>query len=334
MAIVLEREIERAVERRLTAARPHPAPVVRFSPLFAEPAPAARRSRRTLLWVSVATHVVLFVVLAFMPRRAQTLADPSLPIQVVFMAPVPEAPELLFPKTPPPPKPQPKRAPPPLRHEDPPPVAAKPEPVVKPAIESEPPPVAKVEPPHPRPLVRTGLLDEVAGPAIAASPKSNGMIVASGFDSIAKGGTSQAAPGRVMEVAAFDASPASTRARRPSDGVVRQTGFAEVPAPAAPKKIERAKPLSALDSEVEILSRPKPIYTDEARGLRLEGDVVLNVVFEAAGVLRILEVAQGLGHGLDEAAIDAARKIRFNPARRDGAPVDYAAKLRVVFRLA
>jgi TonB family protein len=61
---------------------------------------------------------------------------------------------------------------------------------------------------------------------------------------------------------------------------------------------------------------------------------VLDVVFEAGGVVRVLGVAQGLGHGLDQAAIDAAKKIRFNPARRDGAPVDHAAKLRVVFRLA
>jgi TonB family protein len=334
MAIVLEREIERAVENRLTPARPRPAPVVRFSPLFAEPAPAARRGRRALLWVSVAVHVALFVTVMLLPRRAQTLAEPSLPIQVVFMAPMPEVPEQVLPKTPPPPKPQPKRAPPPLRRDDPPPVAAKPEPVVKAAIESEPPPVAKVEPPHPRPAVRTGLLDEIAGPAIAASPRSNATIVSSGFDAIAKAGTSRAATGRVMEVAAFDLSPSGARVRRPSGGVVRETGFAEEPAPAAPKPIERAKSPSALDRDVEILSRPKPIYTEEARGLRLEGDVVLNVVFEAAGVLRILDVAQGLGHGLDEAAIDAARKIRFNPARRDGAPVDYAAKLRVVFRLA
>jgi hypothetical protein len=38
-------------------------------------------------------------------------------------------------------------------------------------------------------------------------------------------------------------------------------------------------------------------------------------------------VAQGLGHGLDEAAIDAAQKIQFNPARRTGAPVN--TRLRV-----
>jgi TonB family protein len=82
------------------------------------------------------------------------------------------------------------------------------------------------------------------------------------------------------------------------------------------------------------VSKPKPIYTEEARGLKLEGDVVLDVTFEASGRVNVLGVAQGLGHGLDEAAVEAAKKIRFNPARRDGSPVDHTAKLRVVFRLA
>jgi hypothetical protein len=50
--------------------------------------------------------------------------------------------------------------------------------------------------------------------------------------------------------------------------------------------------------------------------------------------VRVLGVASGLGHGLDEAAIAASKKIQFNPARRDGAPVDHPARLRVVFRLA
>jgi TonB family protein len=328
MAIVLEHEIERAVERRLAAPRPRPAPVVRFSPLFAEPAPATRRGRRTLLWVSAVVHVVLFVTVMLMPRSSPTLADPSLPIQVVFTAPMPQVPELALPKPPTPPKPQPKRTPPPLRHDDPRPVAVQPEP------EPEPPPVAKAEPPRQRPVVRTGLLDELAAPAIAASPKSSAAVIASGFDVAATSGTSQSRPGRVMEVAAFDAAPAPSRGRRASGAVVQDTGFAEPAAGTAAKKPGPAKPVSPLDSEVEILARPKPVYTEAARALRLEGDVVLNVVFEAAGVLRILDVAEGLGHGLDEAAIDAARKIRFNPARRDGAPVDFAARLRVVFRLA
>jgi TonB family protein len=343
MAIVLEKEIERAVNERLSPARPAhaapprraAAPVVRFSPLFAETPPATRRSRRVLVWLSVAVHVVLFTVIALMPRRAQTIDGPALPVEIVFAAPMPDIPETPprpAPRTPPP-KPKPRPEP---RVEPPPPVAEAPKPLPKPVVpEIEAAPVAKVEPPRPRPAVRTGLLDaEPSGPAIVASRSSRSTIVASsGFDASAGASSSPGRTGHVMDVA-FESAPTSRGGSRRSGGVVKETGFGEEAAVAAPRKREPERPASALDSEVEILSKPKPVYTEEARGLRLEGDVVLDVVFDAAGVVRVLGVAQGLGHGLDEAAIVAARKIQFNPARRDGAPVDHQAKLRVVFRLA
>jgi TonB family protein len=335
MAIILEREIERAVEQRLTPQhKPAKPPVVRFSPMFADPPPDARRRKRTLVWTSIAGHILLAIVVMLLPRRAQTLVEPALPLQVVFTAQLPTVPELVLPKPPPPPKPSEPEPEPKPALPAPQPKAKEPEPVIEPAVPPAPEPVVKVEPPKPRPAVRTGLLDESAGPPIAASPKSrSGLVAVSGFDTEARGSMSQARPGHVVEVAAFEAAPAKTRARGTPAGVVQETGFAEEAARVA-KKREPERPLSPLDHEVEILSRPKPVYTEEARTLRLEGDVVLSVVFEAGGALRILSVAQGLGHGLDEAAIDAARKIRFNPARRDGAPVDFAAKLRVVFRLA
>jgi TonB family protein len=84
---------------------------------------------------------------------------------------------------------------------------------------------------------------------------------------------------------------------------------------------------------VAILSKPAPVYTEEARRLRVEGDVELQVVFAASGEVRIVRVVKGLGHGLDEAAIAATRQIRFTPARRDGQPVDYPATIHVVFAL-
>jgi TonB family protein len=84
---------------------------------------------------------------------------------------------------------------------------------------------------------------------------------------------------------------------------------------------------------VAIQSKPAPVYTEEARRLRVEGDVVVQVVFTAAGEIRIVEVVRGLGHGLDEAAVAATRQIRFTPARRDGQFVDYPATIHVVFAL-
>ncbi len=85
---------------------------------------------------------------------------------------------------------------------------------------------------------------------------------------------------------------------------------------------------------VEITYKPNPVYTNEARNLKLEGEVLLEVEFAANGQLHVNRVVQGLGHGLDEAAVNAANKMRFKPALRNGQPVDSTAIVHVVFQLA
>jgi TonB family protein len=102
----------------------------------------------------------------------------------------------------------------------------------------------------------------------------------------------------------------------------------------ASKPRPRARPAASFETAVEIVAKPKPVYTEEARRLRVEGEVVLEVTFVASGRLRVLRIVSRLGHGLDEAAVEAAEKIQFTPARRNGVPVDHTATLRVVFRLA
>jgi TonB family protein len=77
-----------------------------------------------------------------------------------------------------------------------------------------------------------------------------------------------------------------------------------------------------------------PIYTDEARSLKIQGEVLLEVVLEASGKLRIVRVVRGLGHGLDDAAVRAAEQIQFKPALRDGQPADSTAVLHIIFQLA
>jgi TonB family protein len=85
---------------------------------------------------------------------------------------------------------------------------------------------------------------------------------------------------------------------------------------------------------VEITFKPQPVYTEEARGLKLEGEVLLEVMFGANGILHVNRVVRGLGHGLDEAATAAANKMRFKPALRMGEPVDSTAIVHVTFEMA
>ena len=87
-------------------------------------------------------------------------------------------------------------------------------------------------------------------------------------------------------------------------------------------------------TSVEITFKPNPVYSEEARSLKLEGEVLLEVMFGANGQLHVNRVARGLGHGLDEAAIAAASKMRFKPALRNGQAMDSTAIVHVVFQLA
>jgi TonB family protein len=115
---------------------------------------------------------------------------------------------------------------------------------------------------------------------------------------------------------------------------VKQAGFgsADAAAPAAQPHAAQAAPAKVVPAE--ILSKPIPAYTDDARAKRIEGEVLLEVVFEASGKLRVLRVVRGLGHGLDENAIRAAEQIHFKPALRDGQPSDSTAVVHIIFQLA
>ena len=115
-------------------------------------------------------------------------------------------------------------------------------------------------------------------------------------------------------------------------GKVVSSGFGDQTVADAPKKKVAAG--GPVDTPVDILEKPKPEYTAEGRNLKLEGDVVIDVVFLSNGTMQINHVVSGLGHGLDEAAVRAAQTIKFKPAKREGQPVDFPARVRIEFRLA
>jgi len=117
-------------------------------------------------------------------------------------------------------------------------------------------------------------------------------------------------------------------------GVVRQSGFGDSDVPAPPTVQSRPATVAAKVVPAEILSKPTPIYTEEARSQKIEGEVLLEVVFEATGKIHVVKVVRGLGHGLDDAAVHAAEQIRFKPALRDGQPSDSTAVLHIIFQLA
>lgn len=266
-----------------------------------------------------------------LPTRLDTLVVPAPdlpPVDVKTPEPaVPEPPPA--PKTPPPPPPPPK-------------------PVVTVGSFGN---TAAVAPTvAPRATVQTAGFD--AAPAVAAdlglkqasvgafdsSPKAQARpgtdrpgVTAAGFEA-SKGVAPSAVPAGQVASAGFGAAAPAQTTQGPR-GSVKAGGFgdakAAAPSAAQPQTV-RAEPIG---TPVEVLSKPTPAYTDEARALKVEGDVVLEVEFASTGQVKVLRVVRGLGHGLDEMASSAAEKIRFKPATSSGRPVDFRANVTIVFRL-
>jgi TonB family protein len=82
-----------------------------------------------------------------------------------------------------------------------------------------------------------------------------------------------------------------------------------------------------------ILYREKAKYTEEARQNKIQGSVLLQVVFNINGLITDIKVIRGLPDGLTGKAIEAAKKIRFNPAVKNGAPVSVRGALDFAFNL-
>ena len=100
------------------------------------------------------------------------------------------------------------------------------------------------------------------------------------------------------------------------------------------RRLRNRPTVAARTEPIEIISKPRPTYTKEAKDKKIEGDVVVQVVFMASGQVQVQRVIRGLGYGLDEAAQEAARQIKFKPARQDGQPVDFAGNVHITFELA
>ncbi len=82
-----------------------------------------------------------------------------------------------------------------------------------------------------------------------------------------------------------------------------------------------------------ILYKEKAKYTEEARVLKVQGLVVLLATFNANGQITDIRVVRGLPSGLTEEAIQAARRIRFQPAYENGVLVTVRAQLEYNFTL-
>ncbi|HUM06910.1 MAG TPA: energy transducer TonB [Terriglobales bacterium] len=79
--------------------------------------------------------------------------------------------------------------------------------------------------------------------------------------------------------------------------------------------------------------QPKPKYTKEAKRAKLEGTCSLWLTVGTDGLPYNVRVTQSVGMGLDEQAIAAIQKWKFEPARLNGQPVAVATMVKIEFKL-
>lgn len=88
-----------------------------------------------------------------------------------------------------------------------------------------------------------------------------------------------------------------------------------------------------VNENLRILSKPRAIYTDAARTNLVQGTVNLRVTFLANGKIGNVAPINGLGYGLTEQAVNAAKAIRFEPAIRNGKPYTVSKIISYSFTL-
>ncbi len=81
------------------------------------------------------------------------------------------------------------------------------------------------------------------------------------------------------------------------------------------------------------VKRPEPVYSSEARVQHVEGTVVLSVVIGGDGSIGNVRILRSLGFGLDNEAMEAVRRWKFEPGKKQGEPVAVLATVEVNFRL-
>jgi TonB family protein len=163
------------------------------------------------------------------------------------------------------------------------------------------------------------------GPAVAP----HGVVGSTGIGNGLKSGSNSGVVGKVAS-AGIPGSTGTGPAGSYSGGKVASTGI-PVAVAAAPVQRVVEKPVT---TDLEVLSKPDPQYTSEARQLKVQGDVVLRVTFTSAGRVVVQSVVHGLGHGLDEEARRAAQQIHFRPATRNGQAIDLTTNITITFQLA
>jgi TonB family protein len=87
------------------------------------------------------------------------------------------------------------------------------------------------------------------------------------------------------------------------------------------------------DRKARVIYRVEPEYTPDAREKKIAGTVVLTLTVDHEGLPQNIQVKKPLYPSLDQSAIEAARKMRFEPAIKDGLPVSMFITVEMNFHV-
>ena len=88
-----------------------------------------------------------------------------------------------------------------------------------------------------------------------------------------------------------------------------------------------------VNKPLKLLTKPRAEFTEQARAGNIQGEVELEVTFKKSGEIGKIKILKPLSAGLTENAVEAAKKIRFEPEIRNGKPVTIKRKQVYTFRL-
>jgi TonB family protein len=309
---------------------------------FTIPPESAPRSARSLT-LSVMAHA-LAILLLFSIRFSGIAQLPEARNHFTLLAPLKPTP--LAPPKIKIPRPRPFRPAPPLAAHLTVPIAQL---IPAPAIEIPKSTLPEMPKTIPTPVIIPSTFGEARAAAPLPAPKP--VVKAAGFESSEQSATGPKR-GELTSVGSFESAHSAAGAP-PRSATARAGGFSDASG-ASPSDVRKTQVLRAgfgdttvansaplvrqtvlsRATSVEIISKPKPAYTAEARANKIEGEVLLDVQFSASGAVRVLRVVRGLGGGLDETAIAAAQGIRFRPETRNGESIDSVAVVHILFQLA
>ena len=106
-----------------------------------------------------------------------------------------------------------------------------------------------------------------------------------------------------------------------------------IPSPDPSDKLGKPPAQDSKATPPRVVYAPDPSYPPEAFHAKYQGTCVLDLTVGVDGLPHDIKVARGLGMGLDESAVAAARTWRYEPALKDGKPLEVQVQVKIRFRI-